>query len=823
VRSALSAVAAVLFVSAVWAAPVPLVTAGKSDYAIYVEARAPSSVQTAATELQTYLEKVTGAKLPLVNEPREPMVCVGANAAATAAKVTTEGLAVEGWRVAVRGRNLYLLGPDTADGEQTAQGGTSTGTRNAAYMFIEKFLGVQWLMPGPHGDYVPHRASVTIPDQDLQGRPFFLNRRVPYTQENRPEVKQWWARQRLGWSLSLYHSHNWTAIKPEQFTQHPDWFAEANGARIPPTGRYKLCVTNPGLIQAFADAAIAYFDANPQATCFSLSPSDSAGWCQCANCKALYETDPNGELSVTPAIIQFYNGVAQIVARQYPQKLLAGYIYAQYVYPPSQPFKLAPNVFLVWAPSFDYGFTLYRPDMQKRWDDLAPQWMKVTSNIAYYDLPNCVHNELGAMNPPGLEILEFLYPRLKQHGFKGVYVYGNPAWGYAGPMNYLLARLAWHPAEDSSGANVRGLFDDYISKCYAEGAPEMKRFYLLLDEATKQYFIDNPNESYTLTPGRLQDVYARNFPELERLYRAAEAKITDPDAQARLAMLGDNMRVLLWNLRQSKLLPEAEKSSFYLPDKDFFSFMKANANSLALAPSSAPSKVVGAGEKLTVKPAGALPTVPPAPLTPFLLRGPQRILIAPQGPRAAEVSFSAITARGGMVKYQVYDNAGALSDQGVISAEVPVALPAGPAYYQLIIAGGGHSFRMAVKDGAWAVFSRTDDQGLHLLGKTTPLHFEVPAGVAKFPLWLASDAPGETAAASLYAPDGRKAASFDTSRRPVDLQDIPVGAQDAGWWTLVFEQPASGIVDDVWVKLGDPLSGFCSLDPAAALSVQKGK
>jgi hypothetical protein len=804
-----------LLLGAACAAPVTFVQDGKSDYAIYLEANAPSSVKSAATELQTYVEKVTGAKLALVNAPCEPMICLGLNAAATAAKLDLKNVPLEGWRLAIRGRNLYLLGPDTADGALTPQGGTSNGTLNGTYAFIEQFLGVRWLMPGPHGDYIPKMASVTIPDQDLQGAPFFLNRRVPYTQERTAATKQWWARQRLGWSLALNHGHNWTAIKPEEFNAHPEWFAEEGGVRVPPTGRYKLCVTNQGLIEAFAQAAIAHFDAHPEATCFSLSPSDSAGWCQCPDCKALYETDPNGNLSVTPAIIQFYNRVAQIVARKYPQKVLAGYVYAQYVYPPSKPFKLASNVFLVWAPSFDYGFKLYRPEMQQRWDALAPQWIKVTSNIAYYDLPNCVHNELGAPNPPGLEILEFLYPRLKQRGFKGVYVYGNPAWGHAGPMNYLLAKLAWDP-----GANVQALFNEYTEKCYAEGAPEMKQFYTLLDEETKQYFIANPTETYVLREGRLKDVYARNYAELERLYRAAEAKITDPEAQARLAMMGDNLTVLHWNLRQAKLLTEPEKSSFYLNDKDFFAFMKANPTSLALAPAAAPSRAAVTGEKLTARPAGPLPAPPDAPMTPFLLRGPQRVIITPTAGGVAEITFSSITSRGGMVKYQVYDAAGALSDQGVMSAEVPIRLPAGPLYYQLIIAGGSHSFALAVKDGAWAVYHKSDEKGLHFLSRTTPLHFEAPAGVSKFTLWLASDAPGETAAATLYAPDGRKVASFDTSQKSVDMQQISAGANDAGWWTLVFDKPATGVVDDVWIKQGEGLPGFFALDPKAALGVR---
>ncbi|MEI6503659.1 MAG: DUF4838 domain-containing protein, partial [Armatimonadota bacterium] len=393
----------------------------------------------------------------------------------------------------------------------TAQGGTSNGTANGVYAFIEESLGVRWLMPGEYGDYVPTRANVSIPATDLTRAPFLLNRRVPYIQEGRADTKQWGRRQGLGYSLSLQHSHNWQHFTTADFKAHPEWFAEQGGSRMAPVGdRFKLCTTSEGLVRAFADGAIKYFDGAPQATCYSLSPTDSAGWCECASCKALYETDPNGELSVTPAVIDFYNRVAKLVAEKYPQKLLAGYVYAQYVYPPSKPFRLAPNVFLVWAPSFDYGFTLFRPDMQKRWADLVPQWLKVTSNIAYYDLPNCVHNEMGGLNPPGLKILKWLYPRLKQAGMKGVYVYGNPAWGYAGPMNYLLAKLAWNP-----DANIDALYEDYLEKCYAEGAPQIKALYALLDDETEQYFNANHSENYTLTEGRLREVYAKHFAELE--------------------------------------------------------------------------------------------------------------------------------------------------------------------------------------------------------------------------------------------------------------------------------------------------------------------
>lgn len=804
------------------AAELTIVDHGVTAYCIYVDAAAPASVEAAAADLQTYVERIFGAKLPIVAQPREPMIGLGASAAAAALGVNTAGVPLEGYRIAARRGNLFILGPDTSDGQTTPQGGVSNGTANGVYTFIEQVMGVRWLMPGEHGESVPppvptRTFALTVNENlDTTEAPYFANRRVPYIQENRPETKQWWARQRLGYSLALYHSHNWQHFTLDDFRAHPEWFAEHGGERMAPVSdRFKLCTTNDGLVREFADRALRYFAEHPQATCYSLSPTDSAGWCECQKCRALYEQDPNGELSVTPAVIDFYNRVARLVAKREPDKLLAGYIYAQYVFPPSKPFALAPNVFLVWAPSFDYGFTLFRPDMQQQWAALVPQWLKVTDRIAYYDLPNCIHNELGAINPPALKILKWLYPRLKQAKMKGVYVYGNPAWGYAGPMNYLLAKLAWNP-----DADVDALLDDYLKRCYAEGAPELKQFYALLDDETEKYFNADHNESWTLREGRLRAVYGANFPALERLYREAERKITDPEAKARLAMLGANLTILHWNLRQMKAIAEPEASSFYLPDREFFALVKAWGGSLAVAPTVGAARDKLAGQKLTLRPLTPSSTQPVAP---SLLRGNQRLVLKPTGAGGARVNFASITSRGGLVKYQLYDSAGAQVDTGVVTAETPVVLPAGSEYYLLTVAAGSASFAVKVEGAAWALSSGVDEKGLHFLGKVTPLYFEVPQGVASFDFWLSSDAPGETAAGKLLAPDGTPVARFRTVEKTIDTQVVKVGAGQAGVWVFVPETPEKGVVDDVYVKLGAQLSGHVSLDPAAALAVAAAK
>ena len=796
-----------------------LVRDGQSQHVIHLDAQAPSSVREAAGELRTYVEKVTGANVGISPTPAERMICLGDNAAAREAGLSTDTVPVEGFRMVVGRDCVYILGPDTADGKRTPQGGTSAGTRNGVYAFIERVLGVRWLMPGENGEHIPKATSVEVPEMDIVEAPTFLNRRLPYIQERKPVVKRWWRRQKLGLSLPLSHGHNWTAIKPDEFQDHPDWFAERGGTRVPPTGHYKLCITNPGLIRAFAEQAIRRFDRNPDGTCYSLSPSDGGGWCECEKCQALYETDPLGKRSVTPAVITFYNEVAKLVAAAHPEKLLCGYVYAAYVFPPKEPIELHPNVFLVWAPSFDYGFTLYRPELQKLWDGLVPQWTRITRNISYYDLPNNVSNSIGAPNPPGIEILKFLYPRLKRAQMKGVYVYGNSAWGHSALTNYLLAKLAWN-----ADADIDALLDDFCDKAYGAGAAEIKQFYRLLDAETKRFYIENQTETYTLSAARMKDVYARNFPELSRLVTAAEAKIRDPHAKARLDMLSMNLTLLDWNLRQRGFLEADEGSPFQVTDERFTELLGEHSGSLALQDErrSRRKALRKLGEPLSVERVSTVPN--PSPVTPCRLRGNQLLVLKPQADGPVEVHFKPARTYGALIWANVFDAKGKQIARGLLTPKRPFAFDGkSQTYYHLHIVARSAFYQLDVTGAHWALDARLIDKGLHLIQRTTPLYFDVPPGTPELGLWLAATPPGETAIATLYSPTNRKAAQFDCTAKAVDCQTVSVEAGEAGFWKLAIEKAPTGVVDDVWVRPREGLTGYVSLVPTQALRVSRVK
>ena len=790
------------------AQPLTVVHEGQSEYVIYHAAHCPSSVVEAAAELQHYLQAVCGVRLEVVTTPRSPMISLGDTPAAREAKIPADDIGLEGFRIATRGQDLFIVGSDTADGERTAGGGRSAGTRNGTYTFIE------------HGDYIPRMTTVTIPPTDLLDTPFFQNRRLPYSQENTPEVQQWQRRQRLGASLYLEHHHSWyRLVPPEMFADHPDWFALIHGTRHEPSEayrEYKLCTTNPEVIEHFARHAVEAFDRG--ATCFSLSPNDGANWCQCDNCAALYETDMLGTFSATPAVLEFYNSVARIVARHHPDKILAGYIYQRYVFPPATDFTVEPNVWLVVAPDpFSYGFPLFRPWNREIWDVIIGHWSAVTDNLSYYDLPNWLRNDAAAPLPPGLKILEFIYPRIKQAGFKGVYVYGQEAWGYGGVTNYLLARLAWDPQAD-----IRALFDEYMAKAYGNAAGEMKQLYEFLDAEMERYYLAvgyNPLE-WIMQPQQLRDVYARNFTHIETLYRAAEVKAAgDEDVLARVQGMGDNLAILHRQLRHSGILEDdPQASGLYLTDEEFNARLEAYNASLMTAPVRVwQGPIRERFQALEVAPAGAIAVGEPVEV--FQLRGMQHLLLQPTGPAEVQVQFHNIRDYGTVRTWTLYDALGSEISAGELSPATPVVFRPGESpYYHLFIDAGAEVFSLSVTGAAWAASDM--GVGLHLLERMTPVYFFVAEGMESFELAIRAETPGETAQATLYAPDGSEATRFEATTQPVDRQKVRVSPGGHGWWKLVIQKADTGVLDDVWVRGdGTPVSWF-SLVPEQALSVK---
>jgi hypothetical protein len=653
-------------------------------------------------------------------------------------------------------------------------------------------------------------------------QPFFLNRRLPGMQNTQPAVVEWSHRQKLGFSLLLEHAHSWHRIVPPSlYAEHPDWFAEIGGQRPPAVGdRYKVETTNPAVIRHFAQAAIDAFRRNPGLTVFSLSPTDSGNWSASAESKALYDQDPHGKLSVTPLVLKFYNDVARIVGKEFPDRKLAGYIYASYLYPPTGGVPpMEPNLFIVIAPSISYGYQLYRDSTRRDWDMIMKAWSAQTSQIAYYDMFNWLRGNTGAITPPAPEICNFAFPRLKQYGIKGVYLYGTPEWSQAAVNNYVLAKMAWNPSLDANA-----VCNEFYERAYGTAAARpIKELYAVVERAVKAFYNKDLTANYTATPRYMSEVLAANYGRIEALYLEARqaAAAEQPERRARLEFFGDNLVVMQWQLRASGFLPEMKDSPLYRSDAEVEKMMGRPhpGFGVTLAPGMKRSE-----KSFPPVRAAWAPALPhPRPLTPYALRGRTRFLFFPNADQEIRVTATKISGAGNLVRCDAYSADGAKITGAVLRPDAPVHFlgSAGQIYY-VEVNGGASYYELKLTGAPYALAANAEPQGIHLQGKATPLYFQVPKELAQLTLTVNSAAPGETSLSRLYSPSGKLVRTFDTQTTPVARITVKRDEVADGWsgfWCLAVEKAPKGVLDDVYVALDAAVPQWFILDPAEPLTI----
>ena len=796
-----------------------------SDYCIHYDATESTSVKQAARDLQKYLHQASGVRLNVVN--RKDVIChayiyLGASHAAASVGISDDGLPYESFRLKTQDGNFYIVGNDSADGALTLHGGTSHGTRNGVYTFLEDYVGIRWLMPGEVGEEVPVHSEIVIPELDHFEAPGFENRRIPYIQNDNPLVQEWLQHQKQGFSLQLNHYHNFRHLIPAGlYDEHPDWFPLIDGTRPRPSGRYKLETTNPELVNEVAQQVSEALKQTPSLYSYSISPSDSGGWSSSPESLALYDRDPHGKVSITPLVLDFYRNVAEKVGNEFNDHVLCGYIYTNYLYPPSKGVpELPDNLCLVLAPDISYGYGLYREATRQDLEHLLRQWKGVTPQIAYYDLPVNLLQSVGAPNPPGLEILSYLYPRIAGAGMRGVYMYGVSAWGQGALTNYLLAKLNWNPK-----ASVQVLAREFFQSAYGQDAgPVMQELYSLLDENNKKFHQHNETAGFRLTPALLKAVYVPVLGEMQSLFNKAQQLAKTTKQHQRLWMFQRNMQRFVAYLQAAGLADSSELRLFseQSVNKQRISNQYSGVE-LALAPLSDGDQEPAyklrmrilrdevknffhdllSGYKPTEQSSKRVDKSKERAVQSISLRGGAHMALYPHKNMDAEINFTRVVDFGELVRFRFYDADGELLRQGLVSTNKPLHISLqGQRVYQLEIISGQAILQMHVSGPALAVSTQSDKQGLHLSGMIGEWTFLVPKKVSVLSLSLHTESLQENAAVDIYSSSGRKVASLDTSGTLSSRTEIHVKGE-WGAWRIVGKASRSGVVDDVWLKLDE--------------------
>jgi len=454
-----------------------LAAKGKSSYRIVLATNSLLSERYAAEELQKYLQKLTGAKLPIISDTTRPgahEILLGDNA-----HVRALGLSLDCTR----------FGPDdftlrTEHGHLLIAGGKPRGTLYGVYELLEQKLGVRWFTP--EVEVVPQTNRVVLASLNETHVPALEYREVFWTEMMRDA--DFAARHRLNgehYKLGEKHGgravvyfpfvHSLDSLVPrERYDQHPEYFPLIKGKRE--NGYVQRCLANPEVLKLAIAKVRQWIKDHPEATIISVSQNDTGKWCQCEECKAL----DDAEGSPAASLLRFVNAIAEDIEKDYPNLRVDTLAY-QYTRKPPKNLRPRHNVIIRLCSiecCFAHPLATCTSQENERFRDDIVAWEPVAPKLYIWDYtPNFGHYQQPFPN------FDALQPNVRffvQHGVKGLFEQGNYSpggYGEMGPLRaYILAELLWNPATD-----VQKHIDEFLTAYYRKAAPALRAYLELLE------------------------------------------------------------------------------------------------------------------------------------------------------------------------------------------------------------------------------------------------------------------------------------------------------------------------------------------------------
>ena len=300
-------------------------------------------VDLAARELQDYVEKATGVRMPILTEENvlstttTKRIYLGATKAALKAGIDPVRLPRDAYRIQKSGDVAYLVGGDGV-GDPMALG-TPAGTLFAVYDVLDNDLGVRWLWPGKSGEFVPKRAALKIKDRNETILPRF---RFCGLRTGRPEEIRWMRRMRMHDADGMQYGHSFGAWPAKYGAEHPDWF-EMDSKGVRHTG-LSMCVSNPGFQKQIVDNWWAEQQKHPgQREIINICENDGPGACCCPNCRAWDGPPPpwprptpyDNVHNVSQRYARFAMAVLKLAREHDPNAEVVSYAYSNIVFDPS--------------------------------------------------------------------------------------------------------------------------------------------------------------------------------------------------------------------------------------------------------------------------------------------------------------------------------------------------------------------------------------------------------------------------------------------------------------------------------------------------------
>lgn len=459
---------------------------------IWAIGKPDEKVRSAAEDLQYYIEKISGARLPIVadtGEVKGAVILVGQSSRTKGLPLqllsgVTKDFKEEGYSIYARGDTLALAGNDA---------GPYHGSEYAVFELLQR-LGARWYMPTEYGEYLPARKTITVHDITFRDKPAFVQRMwwQNGTPENQASDAEFKIRNKMDMGQVLPGAGDGTLrqwLPDEKYQKtNPEYFGKNPDGTMNPT---MVNLTNPDVPALVAEkmkidikkqieqgieipsVAIAPDDGMP----IDFTPETMKG--------NLGFTDLAGrqgvpaEVSVTEEWFNFVNKVTELVVKDYPNALVGSNGYANRNTPP-EGVTLHPNLAIEFAAI--WSDVLHPLNSALSWQtnvkaDMMRRWCQLNSRVYLYDYD--MQMLVTAITPvPGVHNLRVNMPMFKKMGLAGFIDEARNTYMEEGiQTKYLRSRMMWDP-----DLKVDDVLNDYYTHWYGAAAVPARAFWEHIEE-----------------------------------------------------------------------------------------------------------------------------------------------------------------------------------------------------------------------------------------------------------------------------------------------------------------------------------------------------
>ena len=471
------------------ASALDLAVRGKpADCSIVIAENATMPYQSAAKELQSFIEQMTDVRLPILRDngalPAKAII-IGPNRHSQSllkADYKPETLGDDAYIIKVIGNRIVVLG-------------NKRGGQYGVYDILERFGGCQWY--SSWCAKIPKHDKFSVPDNlNLTEKPAFMMREpfwfdmfdTMQAVRNRCNGNAMRLTEDNGGKIAfggdLFVHTFFKLVPPSEFyATHPEYFSEIDGKRM--NGYYQLCLTNPEVkrivIERMRKIIGESIKRNASAKIFSLSQNDNISYCKCAECNKFVENNGNQ----TDLLIWFVNQAAEEIAKDYPDVFIETLAY-QYTREASKTVRPRENVIVrLCTGRMDFAHPIRDNTDQKAISFVKDieTWANMTDKLFIWDyVTNFAHYVSPCPNFYSLQSNIQLFRDNHVVALMSQGAYQAHHADFAELKGWLGAKLMWNPDID-----VNVYLNDFFGMdgYYGAAGPIVRRYFNELHEIVK--------------------------------------------------------------------------------------------------------------------------------------------------------------------------------------------------------------------------------------------------------------------------------------------------------------------------------------------------